>query len=98
MMFARPLRARVASGEITCSVRLWLSPRVHIGGRYPILGGEIEVTAVTEIDLADVTDDLARRSGFADIEDLMATAGHGRGERVFLVAFSFHGAGAAALD
>lgn len=90
MMFAKPLRPRVASGEITCSVRLWLAPRVRIGGRYALAGGEIEVTGLTEIDLADVTDELAFRSGFADAANLMATARHGRGERVFLVEFVFH--------
>ena len=98
MMFAKPLRARVASGEITCSIRLWQSPRVRIGGRYRLSGGAIEVTGLTEIDLADVRDDLARRSGFTDVEALMAMARHGRGERVFLVTFTFHGAGAEALD
>ena len=98
MMFAKPLRKRVASGEIICSVRLWKSPRVRIGGRYALPGGAIVVTGVTEIDLGDITDDLARRSGFAGVEDLMATARHGCGERVFMVEFSFHGAGATALD
>ena len=98
MMFAKPLRARVAAGQITSSVRLWQSPRVRIGGRYPLAGGAIKVTGLTEIDLADITDDLARRSGFASVEDLMATARHGRGERVFLVEFSFYAAGATALD
>lgn len=32
MMFARPLRERVRSGEITTSVRIWLTPRVKVGG------------------------------------------------------------------
>ena len=89
MMFAKPLRARVVAGLITCSVRIWLHPRVRIGGRYPLSGGEIEVTALTEIDLADVTDALAIQSGFDTLTDLMATARHGRGERVFLVEFVY---------
>jgi len=89
MMFAKPLRARVMSGEITCSVRIWQRPHVKIGGRYPLGGGAIDVTHLTEIDLEDVTEDLARRSGFADLEALMETARHGRGERVFLVEFVF---------
>jgi hypothetical protein len=89
MMFAKPLRARVRSGEITQSVRIWLNPRVKVGGRYPLMDGQIEVTRLQEVDLGDVTEDLARSSGFEDLEALMKTARHGRGERVFIVDFVF---------
>jgi len=88
-MFAKPLRERVRSGEITTSVRIWLTPRVKVGGRYPLLDGQIEVTRLQEIDLADVTEALAREGGFDSLAALMATARHGRGERVFLVDFVF---------
>ena len=89
MMFAKPLRARVSAGEITESIRLWLHPRVRVGGRYPLLHGAIEVTGLTEIDLGDVTDAMARAGGFETVEALMKTARHGRGERVFKVEFRF---------
>ena len=89
MMFAKPLRARVRSGEITRSVRIWLTPRVRVGGRYPLLDGFVEVTRLQEVDLADLTDALARETGFESLEALMETARHGRGERVFLVDFVF---------
>ena len=78
-------------GEVTCSVRIWQSPRVRVGGRYPLGPGHVEVTRMVEIDLDDVTAELARRSGFADLDDLMAIARHGRGERVFLVEFEYEG-------
>ena len=93
MMFARPLRLRVRSGDITTSVRIWLTPRVKIGGRYPLLDGYVEVRGITEIDLADVTEAMARASGFPTLEALMETARHGRGERVFLVEFVFEPSG-----
>ena len=89
MMFAKRLRARVVSGEITASVRIWQKPHVRIGGRYPLGAGHIEVTALTEIDLADVTPSLARETGFESLADLLEVAKHGRGERVFLVAFRY---------
>lgn len=89
MMFARPLRDRVRSGEITTSVRIWLTPRVKLGGRYPLLDGHIEVTRLREVDLDDVTDAMAREGGFESLEALMKTARHGRGERVFIVDFVF---------
>ena len=89
MTFAKRLRAAVAAGAITKSVRIWQTPRVRIGGRYPLGGGHIEVTHITEIDRSDVTDALARETGFDSLEDLIGVAQHGRGERVFLVDFVY---------
>jgi hypothetical protein len=87
MMFAKPLRERVRSGEITTSVRIWLRPHVKVGGRYPLLDGFIEVTRLQEVDLDDVTEAMALEGGFESLEALMKTARHGRGERVFIVDF-----------
>ena len=89
MQFARQLRERVRSGEITCSVRIWKQPRVKIGGRYALPPGEIEVENIFEIGLSDVTSDLAQRSGFKDVSGLLATAKHGEGEHVFVVEFHY---------
>ena len=77
-------------GEITCSVRIWQRPRVRPGGRYALGRGHIEVTATREIGWEGITPELARRSGFASPVDLMKTARHGRGERVYLVEFADH--------
>ena len=41
------------------------------------------------IELDDVTDNLARESGFAGVDDLLATARHGRGDKVYLVRFHY---------
>ena len=89
LSFTKRLRDGVMAGEITTSIRIWLRPRVKIGGRYPLGGGCVEVTALTEIDLEDVTDAMARESGFQDLDDLLSIAKHGRGERVFLVEFEY---------
>ena len=43
MVFAKRLRERVRSGEITCSVRIWMTPRVRVGARYRMEPGEIEI-------------------------------------------------------
>ena len=89
MQFTRALRDRVRSGEIICSVRIWKQPRVKVGGRYALSPGEVEVESVLEISLADITPELARRTGFKGVVDLLKTAKHGRGERVFLVEFHY---------
>ncbi len=89
MVFAKQLRERVRNGEITCSVRIWQCPHVKVGGRYPLPPGRIHVTAVSEIAMQDITPALARRGGFAGVVDLLKTARHGPGERVFLVEFDY---------
>lgn len=76
-------------GEVTCSVRIWQRPRVKVGGRYPLGPGAIHVTAIREISLQDVTPDLARRSGFQGVVDLLKVARHGAGEHVYLVEFEY---------
>lgn len=90
MQFAKRLREPVKRGEVTCSVRIWQSPKVKTGGRYRLPPGEIEVTSIREISLSDITPALARKSGFAGVVDLLKIAKHGPGERVFLVEFVYH--------
>ena len=92
MQFTQRLREPVMRGEVTCSVRIWRSPRVRVGGRYPLGPGAVHVTGLREIALGDVTPELARRSGFAGVVDLLRTAKHGEGERVFLVEFEYRDA------
>ena len=52
--------------------------------------GEIEVTALKQISLSDITPALARKSGFAGVVDLLKIAKHGPGENVYLVEFVYH--------
>jgi hypothetical protein len=89
MMFTKRLRDPVMRGEVTCSVRIWRRPHVKVGGRYALGPGAIQITALREIALSDITPDLARRSGFQGVVDLLKVAKHGPGERVFLVEFEY---------
>jgi hypothetical protein len=89
MQFLSELRNPIRRGEITCSVRLWQRSHVKVGGRYSLPPGHVVVTAVTEIPLEDITPALARRSGFAGVVDLLKTATHGPGRRVFLIEFHY---------
>src|SRR4026209_2076869 len=89
MVFAKRLREGVRRGTITCSVRIWTRPHVKVGGRYRMDDGEIEVDSIQAIRLADITPDLARRSGFKDVADLLTIAKHGRGEKIYLVRFHY---------
>ena len=89
MVFTKRLRDGVMRGEITCSVRIWQRPHVKVGGRYAFHPGAIEVTAIREIGLEGITPELARRSGFQGVVDLLKIAKHGPGERVYLVEFDY---------
>jgi hypothetical protein len=51
--------------------------------------GHVVVDSITHIRLADITDDLARESGFDNAEDLLAVARHGRGRNVYLIRFHY---------
>ena len=89
MMFAKQLREAVMRGEITCSVRIWQSQRVKVGGRYRLGPGWINVTSVREIGFQGITPELAHRSGFQGMVDLLKVAKHGAGETVYLVEFDY---------
>jgi hypothetical protein len=90
MTFTKRLHAGIKRGEITCSVRIWQRPHVKVGGRYTLTPGYIEVTKMREITLSDITPELARKSGFAGVVDLLKVAKHGSGEKVYLVDFQYH--------
>lgn len=94
MMFTRRLRDGVRRGRIRCSVRIWKSLHVKVGGRYPMDDGHIVVDSIASIDRSDVTDNLARESGFSDAQDLLQTASHGGGHNVYLIRFHYLPAGA----
>ena len=89
MMFTKPLRGPVMRGEVTCSVRIWQKPHVKAGGRCPLGDGAIEVSSIREIGFDGITPELARRSGFQGMVDLLKVAKHGPGQRVFLVEFEY---------
>ncbi len=93
MQFAKQLREGVRNGSITTSIRIWQSPHVKAGGRYAVEGGSIVVTSIREISLTDISDSLARESGFRSLADLLQTARHGSGRRVFFIRFRFEPAG-----
>src|SRR5689334_15519962 len=89
MHFTEKLRDGVRRGDITTSIRIWQRPHVKVGGVYATIGGHILVTAMTEIEIRDITPKMARDSGFDGLVDLLKTAKHGSGERVFLVEFEY---------
>ena len=72
MIFTKRLRDGVRSGQIRCSIRIWMRPHVKAGNRYRMEEGEIEVDSVLPMSLADVTPELARESGFKGVFSIEA--------------------------
>jgi len=91
MLFTKKLRARVKSGKVTASVRIWKTPRVKAGNRYRLDQGRIKVTSIRQISREDLTDQLARDTGFNNLIDLMKTAKHGSGQNIYYIRFQYEG-------
>jgi hypothetical protein len=89
MLFDKRLHEGIRRGDITCSIRIWIQPRVKVGGRYKLGDGEIEVDSIQAMSLEDITPALARRSGFPNVADLLKVAQHGRGDNVYFVTFHY---------
>ena len=89
MVFTKHLREGIRRGRIRCSIRIWKNPRVKVGNRYQMDDGHIVVDSLTPISLDDITHDLARESGFANVAELLKVAKHGRGDNVYLIRFHY---------
>jgi hypothetical protein len=89
MVFTKHLREGIRRGRIRCTIRIWQRLHVKVGGRYAMDDGHVVVDSIAEIRLKDVTDDLARESGFHDAKDLLKTAKHGSGDNVYLIRFHY---------
>jgi hypothetical protein len=89
MVFTKRLREGIRRGRIRCTVRIWKSLHVKVGGRYPMEDGFVVVDAIQSIGMKDITSELARESGFGSVEDLLQIAKHGAGGNIYLIRFHF---------
>jgi len=89
VVFTKRLREGVRHGFITCSIRIWKSPKVKVGGCYPMEEGEIVIDSIEPISMGDITHELAVESGFESRADLLKVAKHGSGENVYLIRFHY---------
>jgi hypothetical protein len=89
MVFTKRLREGIRRGRIRCTIRIWTSPHVKVGGRYQMDDGHVVVDSIAPISLDDITDDLARESGFESVEALLDVARHGSGDNAYLIRFHY---------
>jgi len=55
VLFTKRLREGIRRGRIRCSVRVWQTERVKVGGRYAMEDGHIVVDSIESIKFRDVT-------------------------------------------
>ena len=89
MVFTKRLREGIRHGRIRCTVRIWQSLRVKVGGRYRMDDGHVVVDSIAPIRMKDITPELARESGFDSVKDLLGVAKHGTGRNAYLIRFHY---------
>jgi hypothetical protein len=89
MVFTKGLREGIRRGRIRSSIWIWVRPHVKVGGRYRMDEGHIVVDSIAPITVTDITDDLARKSGFESVDALLRVARHGSGDNVYLIRFHY---------
>ena len=89
LAFTKRLREEIQRGTVRCSVRIWSGPHLEVGGKCPVGDGHVVVESLEEISLENVTDDLARESGFQSAADLQSVVKHGPEENVYLIRFHY---------
>lgn len=73
LLFQKRFHEGLVSGAVTLTFRRWDKPHVRAGGRYrchPI--GVLEVDRVDRVQVRAITEDDAKRSGFASRKELVA--------------------------
>ena len=91
MLFKRHALKGLADGTITFAFRRWARPRVRAGSQLRTAVGVLAVDAVDEMDFADITEDDARRAGFASLPDLLDDLATQRDGRVYRIALHLAG-------
>jgi len=66
MLIKRDILERIRSGEITLQFRRWRRRTVRPGGTLKTKVGIVQIGAITSIGANEVTNEDARRAGFAD--------------------------------
>ena len=72
MLFKESFKALIREGSVTMTFRVWKAAKVVVGNSYRLGPGDaIVVKAVDEVAIGSITVAQARRSGFADVDELL---------------------------
>ena len=89
MLFKQSFHEGLLDGSITVTFRRWSRPRVKLGGWYRLNPTAVlKVTSLDEVDVGEISEAEARRSGFPDRASLLAELERGGAPApVYRVAF-----------
>ncbi len=87
MQFESKYRDRIASGAISLTFRRWKRPQVVAGNTYRTAAGRLVVDSVTIIEPGDISEDDARRAGYASVTALQNELGSRGAEPIYRVEF-----------
>jgi hypothetical protein len=89
LAFTKEHREGIRRGDIRGAVRIWEGSRVTVGEKYPVDDGHLVVDSIEETSLENITEDLARESGFRNAADLLGVAELGGEEHLYLIRFHY---------
>ena len=89
LAFTKDHREGVRRGEIRCGVRIWTGPHAQIGETHSVDDGHLVVDSIEEISPENITDDLARESGFRSAASLRSVAEPSGEEHLYLIRFHY---------
>ena len=72
MIFRKEFLQGIADGKVTLAFRRWRKPSVKAGGRLRTAIGELAIESVEVVDESVITENDARRAGFASRAELLA--------------------------
>lgn len=91
MLFKAAILEGIGAGRVDRAFRCWKAPTVKAGGTLRTAVGVLAIDRVSEIDLSEITEDEARRAGFAAREDAVRSLGGGTGGTLYRIEFHLAG-------
>jgi hypothetical protein len=91
VLFRPATLQQIRQGTVTLAFRRWRQPRVRAGSRQRTAMGVVEITAVTAISDAQVSDAEAMRAGYASADALRADVPPVEGRTLFKVEIRYAG-------
>ncbi|MGK5114030.1 MULTISPECIES: hypothetical protein [unclassified Geodermatophilus] len=83
MLIPPATAAAIMDGSVTLAFRRWDRPRMHPGSTQRTPAGVVEIVDVTEVDLADITDDDAAAAGVPSRDRLLRLLDRRPGTHVY---------------
>jgi predicted PilT family ATPase len=91
VLFKNDVLQRIATSDITLAFRRWRKPTVRSGGELRTSVGVLAIRSVDEITPASLTENEARRAGFASLEELRKDLQAQREGKLYRIEFRLAG-------